>query len=49
MMTTGSFSSKHLLKEEVLLKIPKFSNQEAIELGEIATDLGMHKSLPIAV
>jgi len=48
-MTTGSFSSKQLLKEEVLLKIPKFSIQEAIELGEIATHLGMQKSLPIAV
>ena len=48
-MGTGGFTTKQLLAEESLLKLSTLSNKEAIEIGEIATDLGRERKLPIAV
>ena len=48
-MSTGGFRTKQLLAEESLLKLSTLSNKEAIEIGEIATDLGRERKLPIAV
>jgi uncharacterized protein (UPF0303 family) len=48
-MTTGGFSSKQLLEEEQILKLPSLTNSEAVEIGEIATTLGDQKSAPITV
>ena len=48
-MTTGSFSSKQLLDEEQILKLPSLSNSDAIEIGQIAVNLGNQRNLPIAI
>ena len=48
-MTTGDFSSKQLLEEEKILKLPSLSNSDAVEIGEIATTLGEQRSIPITV
>ena len=48
-MSTGGFTTNQLLAEESLLKLSTLSNKEAIEIGEIATDLGRERKLPIAV
>ena len=48
-MSTGGFTTKQLLAEESLLKLSTLSNKEAIEIGELATDLGRERKLPIAV
>jgi uncharacterized protein (UPF0303 family) len=48
-MTTGGFTSKQLLEEEQLLKLPFLTNSDAIEIGEIATTLGKQKKVPITV
>jgi uncharacterized protein (UPF0303 family) len=48
-MTTGGFSSRHLLEEEQILKLPLLTNLEAIEIGEIATKLGNQRKVPIAI
>ena len=48
-MSTGGFTTKQLLAEESLLKLSTLSNKEVIEIGEIATDLGRERKLPIAV
>ena len=48
-MSTGGFTTKQLLAEESLLKLSTLSNKEAIEIGEIATDLGSERKLPIAI
>ena len=48
-MTTGGFSSKVLLEEEEVLKLPLLTNNDALEIGEIATTLGKQRKLPIAV
>ena len=48
-MTTGGFSSKQLLNEEQILKLPSLSNNDAIEIGQIAVTLGSHRKLPIAI
>jgi uncharacterized protein (UPF0303 family) len=48
-MSTGGFTTKQLLAEESLLKLSTLSNKEAIEIGEIATDLGRERRLPIAI
>jgi uncharacterized protein (UPF0303 family) len=37
------------LAEESLLKLSTLSNKEALEIGEIATDLGRERKLPIAI
>jgi uncharacterized protein (UPF0303 family) len=48
-MTTGGFSSKQLMDEERLLKLPSLSNTDAIEIGQIALTLGSQRKLPIAI
>jgi uncharacterized protein (UPF0303 family) len=48
-MTTGGYSSKQLLDEERLLKLPSLSNTDAIEIGQIALTFGNHRKLPIAI
>ena len=49
MATTGGFTSEQLLLEEKLLLFPSFGLLEAVELGEIALDMGLDRSLPIAI
>ena len=48
-MTTGGFSSKQLLEEEEILKLPSLTNSDAVEIGEIATTLGNQRKIPIAI
>ena len=48
-MSTGGFTTNQLLAEESLLKLSTLSNKEAIEIGEIAADLGRERKLPIAI
>jgi uncharacterized protein (UPF0303 family) len=48
-VTTGGFSSKQLLDEEQILKLPSLSNNDAIEIGQIAVTLGSQRKLPIAI
>jgi uncharacterized protein (UPF0303 family) len=48
-MTTGGFSSKQLLDEELILKLPSLSNNDAIEIGQIAVALGSQRKLPIVI
>jgi uncharacterized protein (UPF0303 family) len=48
-MTTGGFSSKLLLSEEQILKLPSLTNNDAIEIGQIAVTLGSQRKLPIAI
>jgi uncharacterized protein (UPF0303 family) len=48
-MTTGGFSSKQLLNEEQILKLPSLTNNDAIEIGEIAATLGSQRKLPITI
>jgi uncharacterized protein (UPF0303 family) len=48
-MTTGGFSSKQLLNEEQILKLPSLTNNDAIEIGQIAVTLGNQRKLPIAI
>ena len=48
-MTTSAFSSKQLLDEEQILKLPSLSNNDAIEIGQIAVTLGSQRKLPIAI
>jgi uncharacterized protein (UPF0303 family) len=48
-MTTGGFSSKELLIEEEVLKLASLTNNDALEIGEIATTLGKQRKLPVAI
>ena len=48
-MTTGGFSSKQLLEEELILKLPSLSNSDAVEIGKIATTLGNQRRVPVAI
>ncbi len=48
-MTTGGFSSKQLLDEEQILKLPSLTNSNAIEIGQIAITLGSQRQLPVAI
>jgi uncharacterized protein (UPF0303 family) len=48
-MTTGGFASKQLLEEEEVLKLPSLTNNDALEIGEIATTLGKQRKLAIAI
>jgi len=48
-MTTGGFSSKQLLDEEQILKLPSLTNNDAIEIGQIAVTFGSQRKLPIAI
>jgi uncharacterized protein (UPF0303 family) len=48
-MTTGGFSSKQLVDEEQILKLPSLTNSDAIEIGQIAITLGSQRQLPVAI
>ena len=48
-MTNGGFTGKGLLEEEKILKLPTFTNSDAIEIGQIAVTLGSQRNLPIAI
>jgi uncharacterized protein (UPF0303 family) len=48
-MTTGGFSSKQLLEEEQILKLPSLTNNDAIEIGQLAVTLGSQRKLPITI
>jgi uncharacterized protein (UPF0303 family) len=49
MDTTGGFIAANLLKEEVVLTLSSLTNLDAVEIGQIATKLGLDRKLPIAV
>jgi len=49
MATTGGFTSEQLALEESVLVFPSFELLDAVELGEIAMDMGLDRSLPIAI
>ena len=49
METTGGFTSSGLLKEELLLTLPKLDVADALEIGQIAASFGADQGLPIAV
>jgi len=49
MATTGGFTSEQLALEESVLVFPQFELLDAVELGEIAMDMGLDRSLPIAI
>jgi len=48
-MTIGGFSSKGLLEEEEVLKLASLTNNDALEIGEIATTIGKQRKLPVAI
>jgi uncharacterized protein (UPF0303 family) len=48
-MTTSGFSSKQLLEEEQILKLPSLTNSDAVEIGGIATNFGNQRGVPITV
>ena len=48
-MTIGGFTSKQLLEEEEVLKLPSLTNNDALEIGEIATALGKQRKVPVAI
>ena len=48
-MTTGGFTSEQLELEESILLFPEFTPLDAVELGEIAMEMGLDRSLPIAI
>jgi uncharacterized protein (UPF0303 family) len=48
-MTTGGFSSRLLRSEEQILKLTSLTNNDAIQIGQIAVTLGSQKKLPIAI
>jgi uncharacterized protein (UPF0303 family) len=47
--TTGGFTSSKLLSEEQHLVLPNFDLIDALEIGSIATTIGLQRSLPIAI
>jgi uncharacterized protein (UPF0303 family) len=47
--TTGGFSTQLLLEEEKHLVLPLLTIYDALEIGDIARDLGEQRALPIAV
>ena len=48
-MTTRGFSSKQLLDEELVLKLPSLTNSDAVEIGDIAITIGNQRKLPITI
>jgi uncharacterized protein (UPF0303 family) len=46
---TDGFTSSGLLKEEILLTLPKLDVADAIDIGQIAASFGADQGLPIAV
>lgn len=47
--TTGGFTSAELARESATLVLPSLTQSEALELGEIAAQIGRDRSLPIAI
>ena len=47
--TTGGFTTSELSREVETLQLPSLTNLEAIEIGEIALNLGRERGLPIAI
>lgn len=48
-MTTGDFTSKQLLDEEQILKLPSLTNADALEIGKITATLGKQRKMPITI
>ena len=49
MDTTGGFIAANLLNEEAVLILPSLTNLDAFEIGQIATEIGIERKLPIAI
>jgi uncharacterized protein (UPF0303 family) len=49
MDTTGGFIAANLLNEEAVLMLPSLTNLDAVEIGQITTEIGIERKLPIAV
>ena len=49
MDSTGGFIAANLLKEESVLVLPSLTNLDAVEIGQIATELATERKLPIAI
>ena len=49
MSAIDGFTSSGLLKEELLLTLPKLDVADALEIGQIAASFGADQGLPIAV
>ena len=49
MDTTGGFIAANLLQEESVLVLPSLTNLDAVEIGQIATEIGIERKLPIAI
>ncbi len=47
--STDDFTAAALLAEQQLLSLTTLSNMEAIEIGQIATAIGIEEKLPIAI
>jgi len=48
-MTTGGFLSKKLIQEEQILRLPSLSVSDALEIGQVGTQIGINRKLPIAI
>ena len=48
-MTTGGFSSKQLIQEEQMLRLPSLSIADALEIGQVGPQIGKNRKLPIAI
>ena len=48
-MTAKGLDSKQLLNQEQELRLPSLMNKEAIEIGQLASELGRERRLPIAI
>ena len=48
-MTAKGLNSKQLLHQEQELRLPSLMNKEAIEIGQLASELGRERKLPIAI
>ena len=49
MDSTGGFIATNLLQEESVLVLPSLTNLDAVEIGQITTELGTERKLPIAI
>ena len=49
MDTTGGFLAANLHNEEAVLILPSLINLDAVEIGQIATEIGIERKLPIAI
>ena len=49
MDSTGGFIAANLHQEELVLVLPSLTNLDAVEIGQIATELATERKLPIAI